>query len=610
MRNKILKRYAAGVLSTAVIASMGFATLPANAVTSGEAPSAFTTSFESNGLDPQLVAQRDRINAFEKLLNDARAGRGLHPVKFNATIASESLDWSKQMEKIGEYRHRNIQEQRVEAFHGQSGNRGEILLNGGTVYSVQALFNAWKDSPGHWNVMMGSNYDTYGFASSGEYSTAVFRSNPAIGHLPTTYASSTDFFAGKADLPTIEERTVQAVSPAFDYKNYTYQIPNINGAYYVKDSKTIAPGTYTAQPGEYVFVDMRAEDGWMITGTSAWGESFPGLENPVITVTATAPTFKVSERAVVIPERTGVIYSLNGKTVKAGTHAISDASQSVKISASPLTGYELVGTYSWSQDYPKKEVPVQTVRPSAPTFKNADHEYVIPSTAGVTYKANGTATAAGAHTAIAGSKVTITAHANQGYKLSGTTSWSHTFSSLNEDCNQFTDVKLGATFYDPIMWLSCGGITTGYTDGSYRSGREISRGEVASFLYRIAGDGYVSKAGRNFSDVEPNGAHSNAIAWMADKGYSVGYVDGSYGVNRKISRGELSSFVHRLAGEPDTVSAKSPFPDVNMGKSHGEAIIWLSEQKAISGYTDGTFRPSRQVTRGETSKILYVLKDA
>lgn len=610
MPNGILKRYTAGALSAAVIASIGFTALPATAATAESASSATSINVENNALDPHLVAQKDRINAFEKMLNDARAERGLHPVTFNATIASESFDWSEQMDRTGDYRHRNISEQRTEEFHGLSGNRGEILLDGGTSHSVTALFNAWKNSPGHWNIMMGSNYDTYGFASSEGYSTAVFRSNPTVGHLPSTYASSTDFFAGKADLPTVEERTVQAVSPTFDHKNYTYRIPSITGAYYAKDGKTIAPGTYTAKPGEFVFVNMYASDGWLISGISSWGESFPELENPIVTVTAPAPTFKVDERTVVIPSLTGVSYSLNGKTVNAGTHSVSDTAQSVKVAASPLAGYKLSGTASWSKDYPKKETPAQTVRPTAPTFKDADTKYIIPSIAGVTYKANGVTKSAGTHAANAGSKVTITAHANQGYNLSGTSSWSHTFSTPADDCKHFTDVKPGGSFYDPIMWLSCNDATTGYVDGSYRSGREITRGEAASFLYRIAGDGYISKTGRSFNDVKPGSAHYHAISWMADKGYSVGYVDGSYGVNRNISRGELASFAHRLAGAPDTVSTKSPFPDVNMGKSHGEAIIWLSEQKAISGYTDGTFRSSRHVTRGETAKILYVLKDA
>jgi hypothetical protein len=54
----------------------------------------------------------------------------------------------------------------------------------------------------------------------------------------------------------------------------------------------------------------------------------------------------------------------------------------------------------------------------------------LPSSTGVDYFVDGVLTAAGKHAAVAGSHVTVTAAAQEGYTLTGTTSWTHTFDAV------------------------------------------------------------------------------------------------------------------------------------------------------------------------------------
>lgn len=175
--------------------------------------------------------------------------------------------------------------------------------------------------------------------------------------------------------------------------------------------------------------------------------------------------------------------------------------------------------------------------------------------------------------------------------------------------NDFTDVSPSDTFYNAVTWMACKGITNGYVNGSYGRNKSITRGEVASFLYRYSREQHSPGTTRDFKDVKPGSSHFAAISWMKAKGYTNGYTDGSYGLNKAISRGELAAFMYRFAGE-DSYKAptKSPFKDMTTKTSFYEPITWLKATGVIKGYVDNTFKPRRAVTRGESSQYFYALE--
>ncbi|MGO1884101.1 MAG: S-layer homology domain-containing protein, partial [Citricoccus sp.] len=49
---------------------------------------------------------------------------------------------------------------------------------------------------------------------------------------------------------------------------------------------------------------------------------------------------------------------------------------------------------------------------------------------------------------------------------------------------EFTDVPTTDAAYQAITWMASEGLSVGYSDGSYRSDRHITRAEVATLLYR------------------------------------------------------------------------------------------------------------------------------
>jgi hypothetical protein len=177
----------------------------------------------------------------------------------------------------------------------------------------------------------------------------------------------------------------------------------------------------------------------------------------------------------------------------------------------------------------------------------------------------------------------------------------------------FTDAPPTGSFYTAITWMACEGLTSGYADGSFGKNQRITRGETASFLYRLSGDKHRATTTQRFSDVPVGSTHSIAISWMQAQGLSNGYTDGTFGRNKPISRGELASFLYRYAkasGISYRAPARSPYSDMtgDQKRYYYAPAAWMKSTGLIGGYTDGSFRPDRMVTRGETAKFMYALE--
>lgn len=172
----------------------------------------------------------------------------------------------------------------------------------------------------------------------------------------------------------------------------------------------------------------------------------------------------------------------------------------------------------------------------------------------------------------------------------------------------FTDVRSGSTFYNAITWLRCEKISTGYSDGTYRTGQQITRGEAAQLLYRVSGETHRPGTRVDFTDVPASRSAFTAVSWMQEKGYTSGYSNGTFGVDQTISRGELAAFLYRMSGEKAKVPGTSPFSDMTPKTTFYVPATWFKATGLVSGYADQTFRPRQAVTRGETAKFLYALE--
>ncbi|WP_298042931.1 S-layer homology domain-containing protein [uncultured Citricoccus sp.] len=181
----------------------------------------------------------------------------------------------------------------------------------------------------------------------------------------------------------------------------------------------------------------------------------------------------------------------------------------------------------------------------------------------------------------------------------------------------FSDIRPGGAFFGPIQWLGCEGISAGQSNGAFGVNRQITRGELAAFLMRAYGEKHLDPITARqerrwlppktspFTDMTPRSAHYAAATWLRSMGIA-GYADGTFKPSQPVSRVEAAQFIYLAdhAGEDWNAPSRSPFADIPATYSRFEAISYLYATGATRGYTDGTFRPSRDITRGEMAKFV------
>ena len=74
--------------------------------------------------------------------------------------------------------------------------------------------------------------------------------------------------------------------------------------------------------------------------------------------------------------------------------------------------------------------------------------------------------------------------------------------------------------------------------------------------------------------------------------------------DRPLSRSMFATVLYRMAGSPKVVF-ENKFSDVTAGKWYSDAIIWAYANKIVAGYTDGSFGINRNITREQIAKMLF-----
>ena len=176
---------------------------------------------------------------------------------------------------------------------------------------------------------------------------------------------------------------------------------------------------------------------------------------------------------------------------------------------------------------------------------------------------------------------------------------------------RFSDVQdSNHPFYKAIYWAAKAGITKGYSDGTFGINRECTRSEAVMFLWKMAGSPAPVDALRSpFSDVSKSHPHYRAILWAAQRGITKGFSDGTFGIYRTCTRGQIMTFIWRFKGQPaPNPASRSPFRDVPKNHVFYKAILWGAQNKVTNGFSDGTFGINKDCTRGQIVTFLYRIR--
>ena len=170
----------------------------------------------------------------------------------------------------------------------------------------------------------------------------------------------------------------------------------------------------------------------------------------------------------------------------------------------------------------------------------------------------------------------------------------------------FKDTPAAAWYMTYVKELVTAGIIDGYSDGSFRPDTNITRAEFCKTVLAALGESPLGGTAPSFNDTGGHWAQGH-IEKAKSLGLIDGYKDGNFRPNASITRAEICKIVvyakqYRLG---DNLHG---FRDC--GGHWAEAYIATAKENGVvSGFPDGTFRPSANATRAEAAKMISVMME-
>lgn len=172
--------------------------------------------------------------------------------------------------------------------------------------------------------------------------------------------------------------------------------------------------------------------------------------------------------------------------------------------------------------------------------------------------------------------------------------------------NYYSDIASNWAAED-INLLADLGVVTGKPDGTFRPDSEITRAEIVAILvrlYDLNSDDMVL-----FDDTKDHWA-SGYISIAASLGYVNGFDAKHFGPDDQLTREQMAVMTARIAELQEDTSGGNPVPFTDKDRISSwalSAVTSVFQNGVISGYPDGTFRPSAKITRAEACHMIVNL---
>jgi beta propeller repeat protein len=168
----------------------------------------------------------------------------------------------------------------------------------------------------------------------------------------------------------------------------------------------------------------------------------------------------------------------------------------------------------------------------------------------------------------------------------------------------FTDVTATDYFYTPVQALTCSGAISGYSDHTFRPYTNTTRGQLAKIVVIAANWPLDLSNGPHFNDVPGSNPFYNYIETAYNRGIISGYADGSFRWGANVTRGQLSKIIVGAKGWGIDTSGGPHFNDVPATNAFYGFVETAFHRGIVSGYADGSFRLGADATRGQIAKIV------
>ena len=166
--------------------------------------------------------------------------------------------------------------------------------------------------------------------------------------------------------------------------------------------------------------------------------------------------------------------------------------------------------------------------------------------------------------------------------------------SLPCPSSRFTDVDTSRWYHEGVDFVVAKELMNGMTDTLFQPDGTLTRGQLMTILYRMAGTP-ETEAATPFTDVASGRYFTDAVAWAYEAGIAEGVSGTTFAPNAPVTREQLVTFLYRYAKyQEEDVSAQgnlAGYPDAEAVSEYAQIpMAWAVEQELVNGI-DGKLAP-------------------
>lgn len=189
----------------------------------------------------------------------------------------------------------------------------------------------------------------------------------------------------------------------------------------------------------------------------------------------------------------------------------------------------------------------------------------------------------------------------------GPDTWDSAAASVTVPYNPFEDID-GHWAEENILKAYHAGLFQGVTETTFVPEGTLNRAMFVTVLYRVAGSPQVELT-HDFTDVKPGSYYEAAVSWAVAQGVTKGVGNGAFAPGKEITRQELATMLYRFAkvqGRDVSGAADlSGFQDGSKIVGWATApMAWAVDAGILRGYPGKLLCPAADSTRAQAATVL------
>ena len=167
----------------------------------------------------------------------------------------------------------------------------------------------------------------------------------------------------------------------------------------------------------------------------------------------------------------------------------------------------------------------------------------------------------------------------------------------------FKDVPKGYWCRSEVEYVWKHGLMKGITEDTFAPTANMTRAMFATVLYRMKGCPSVEGLSEPFTDVGKDYWAYDAIVWAYNVGVTTGVTDTTFEPGKNITRAQLVTMLYRYENSPAISGALTFVDSADIAVPYRAAVLWATRNGVVNGYIGGTFRPNNPASRGHMAAI-------